>query len=275
MNGFDAYRQQELLNAATEKALAKEYNTAQKNIRNYMAELYEKYGAEGSLTFNEMSKYNRMKQLDDFITQEIKDLTGRVNDEIKTLLKEQYEQSYFNYGSDISEQAGTELNWGTLNRDTIASIINEPAVSGKYLKDVLDKLRYETLLQERQVITQGLIQGDSFQDMAKRIKESMNKSYNDSIRIARTEGTRAAGEGQARAYDRAEELGVELERIWVAAGGSRTRPAHAFLNGKIADKEGYFHYAGKQARNPGGWGVAALDINCRCRVRAEVILPEE
>lgn len=277
MNELDAERVRDLLNDETDKRLAEAYKASSIRIKNEMSRLYEKYSVDNSLTFNEMSKYNRLTQLNNFIDQEIKDLTGIVNAEIKTLVKEQYQQGYYNYGSVIDGQADAELNWGVLNQDAIRSIISEPTVSGMSLGQILDKNRFMTLLEERRVITQGLVEGDSFQQMARRIAESFDKSYSDAIRIARTEGIRASGEGQTMAYDRAEEEGIELKRIWVASPtGDHPRHYQWGWNGMIADSEGYFHYRGYKTKSQGNWNAPAnFNINCRCRIRSEVILPDE
>lgn len=271
MNQYDAEHALDLLSSQTEQLMAQEYAKSRTAIKNKMAELYEKYGDEGTLTFSEMSKANRMQQLTDFIDSEMERLTGVVNAQIEFFTKEAYSQSYYNYTSVINEQAGMSLSWGVLNPDMIASIVNEPSVSGMSLGDILDKNRYLSLLEERQVITQGLIQGDSFQEMARRISQSFDKIFSDALRIARTEGTRAAGEGQALAYDRAEEMGIELKRIWSASATGDARHYNWGWNKAVADKDGYFtftHSAGKggvvtrSAKSPGKFGIASWDINC-------------
>lgn len=246
----------------TERKIAVEYRKARENIKTHMAVLYEKYETDGVLTYAEMSKYNRLNSMYSFLTDEINTLSGSQNGVIKTLVKDAYEESFYHYGYAIARDADVDINFGLLNRDTVASLINEPSVAGTSLLETLGAARYKMLLNERRAITQGLILGESYPKMARRITDEFNKSYNDAIRIARTEGARAAGEGQADSYDRAEELGIDLDRLWVATLDGRTRDAHGTLDGMSADKEGYFHYKGLKSRHIGGWGEAAMDVNC-------------
>lgn len=269
-------KQLDLMSAETEKALASAFNESRNTIKNYLADLYEKYAKIGVLSYSDMTKYNRMNALQLFLADEIKSLWKTNTSEIKTLVGDLYEKSYFEYGGQIAEQAGMSLNFGVVNRDTIASLINEPSVAGTSLIDIIEKSKYNTLLGIRQVITQGFIIGDSYQDMAKKVTEQFDKSFNNALRDVRTEGTRAAGEGQSAAYDRAEKLGVELDRIWVATDDNRTRPSHSALDGQVADEEGMFtipdgyENSGEQTDYPGNFAVASENYNCRCRIRAEV-----
>lgn len=266
-------RQLELLSAETERKIAAAYAASRERIRSKMAELYEKYSIDGELTYAEMSKYNRMASLNQFIADEMKSLGKEVDALTKQLAQESYEKAFYEYGAVISDQAGAALNFGVVSRDTLASLVNVPNVSGVSLVETLTAARYNSLLKERQTIVRGLIQGESFVDMAKRIKDTFDMSFNNALRIARTEGTRAAGEGQAASYDRAEEIGVEVKRIWVAQKTSE-RHGKTSLQGQVADKDGYFHLGDLVTRHPGGFGVAAQDINCKCRIRAEVVTDE-
>lgn len=67
------------------------------------------------------------------------------------------------------------------------------------------------------------------------------------------------------AYD---QTGI-TEREWIATPDGRTRDEHWDLDGQIVKLTEPFHveegpFAGATAMNPGGFGIAALDINCRC-----------
>jgi SPP1 gp7 family putative phage head morphogenesis protein len=266
----------DLLSAEIEKALYGYYKDSRETIKGYLADLYEKYSKDGILSYSDMTKYNRLDSLNLFLADEMKSLGKSVGSDVKTLVGDMYNKAYFGYGQIIDEQADQSLNWGIVNRDTISSLINEPSVAGLSLVEILGKAQYNNLLKMRQTLTQSMIQGESYQDVARRIRDEYDKSFNDAIRIARTEGTRASGEGQTAAYDRAEELGIVLERIWVATDDARTRESHLAMDGQVADEDGLFTIpdgydnAGLQAEYPGGFSEPSESINCRCRVIAEV-----
>jgi SPP1 gp7 family putative phage head morphogenesis protein len=269
-------RQLDLMSSDTEKALYGYYKSSRETIKKYLSDLYEKYSKDGILSYSDMTKYNRLNSLNLFIADEMKSLGKFSGSRIKTLVGDLYNKAYFGYGDIIDQQANKSLNWGIVNRDTISSLINEPSVSGLSLIETLGKAQYKNLLKMRQTLTQSMIQGESYQDAARRISDEYDKSFNDAIRIARTEGTRASGEGQTAAYDRAEELGIVLKRIWVATDDARTRPSHLAMDGQEADEDGMFTIpdgydnAGLQTEYPGGFSEPSESINCRCRVIAEV-----
>lgn len=277
-------RKLDLMSAETDKALAEIYARARVNIKSELSWYYEKYAnGDGILTYAEMSKYNRLVNLNAFLENEMRILGKAVDDEIKTLVKETYESAFFEYGNSIVDQyAGAygpepsaSISFSQPRADDLRSLINEPNVSGTSLADTLSVNRYNALLYERQTITQGLLQGETYVKMAKRIQDATEKSFNDSLRIARTEAGRAQSEGQARAYDEAEEQGIEIVKTWVARHRN-TRPEHNKLDGTHPDKNGYWYSTdpktGKKAktRYPHGFGVAGLDINCFCVVTAQL-----
>lgn len=250
--------------------IAKAYQKASNNVKSKMALLYEKYSIGGKLTYAEMSKYNRLNSMYKFLSDDLQENWGIVDKEFKSLVGDIYNESYYRHGFMISEDVGLNLNFGLIPKETINSLYSEPNVSGLSLRETLINTRYNLLLKERQTIIQGFLQGESYPKMAKRIQDEYNKSFKDSLRIARTEGTRAENEANVKNLDDAEDMGIEIDRIWLAAKDSRTRDSHQALDGQIADEEGFFHFKGAKSKGPGDWGIAEMDINCRCTIKAEV-----
>ena len=250
----------------TEVKIAKAYKQASNTAKAQIADLFERYADKGVLTYAEMSKYNRLNNLYKTLTEELNESWNVVLKDIKTMTGDVYEESFYRYGFSMAHDTGINLSFGLIDKGVINSLYNEPNVSGLSLKETLSKTRYALLLKERQEITQSFLLGESYPKAAKRISKTFNKSFKDALRIARTEGTRAANDAQVACYDEAEEMGIEFDRIWLATLDSRTRDSHGAIDGQVADKEGYFHYKGYKAKAPGGWGVAELNINCRCSI---------
>ena len=215
-----------------------------------------------------MTKYNRLNSMYKNMLEDFREPWKEVNDSIRNLTSDAYEESYFKYGFLLNKNVGININYGAIDKRVIRSLFNEPNVSGLSLAETLGRTRYNLLLRERQSLVQGFIRGDSYVNIVKDLRQTYDKSFNDLLRIARTEGNRAANEGQVKAYDDAEEMGIEIDRIWIT-GGRNIRDAHQFMEGQKADEEGYFHYDGNRTRNPGGFGVASLDVNCKCSVIAK------
>lgn len=84
-------------------------------------------------------------------------------------------------------------------------------------------------------------------------------------RIALTEGHRAYVDGQSDAADRIEQNeDILLFKRWDATMDSRTRETHRLLNGQIRRRDENFTTVNGSAKEPGKFGVASEDVNCRC-----------
>ena len=128
---------------------------------------------------------------------------------------------------------------------------------GLDIKDLKSAIRSE--------ISRGISQSYSYQQMATLIKRASGNSYNNSVRIARTEGHRITNEATYNAQVKAKSKGAQIMKQWDATLDSKTRPEHQFLDGQLVDVDKPFKDSeGNEAMFPGGFGVASLDINCRC-----------
>lgn len=80
----------------------------------------------------------------------------------------------------------------------------------------------------RQILTQGMIQGQSIAAMSKRLSDSMGKSYKQAETLIRTETTNIHAEADRRAYDA---VGVK-EYEYMATLDNRTSEICASLDGQ-------------------------------------------
>ena len=128
---------------------------------------------------------------------------------------------------------------------------------GLDVKDLKSAIRTE--------ISRGISQSYSYQQMATLIKRASGNSYNNSVRIARTEGHRITNEATYNAQVKAKSKGAEIMKEWDATLDSKTRPEHQYLDGQIVEVDKPFKDSeGNEAMFPGGFGIPSLDINCRC-----------
>ncbi len=121
---------------------------------------------------------------------------------------------------------------------------------------------------ERELTTQlvnGIVNGESNQKIARRVTTVIEKNASDALRIARTEVTRVQSSARQDMYDTAKEkYGIKLKKMWVATNDSRTRDSHAMADGQTVDSDKEFTVSGYKTMEPGLFGVASMDINCRC-----------
>ncbi len=248
-----------------ERELMLNYKTALTKIRLSMGRIYERYAEKGILTHAEMTKFNRLDKLTKNISGIMGPMFSKNGRLVDRLTKVQYEEMFFRYGWAIEQEAKVNLNWGLLNPKTI-----EEAVKNDLALIAKQGLRQDGLLGIRRTVVQGLIRGDSYPKMARKIKKFIDRSASGYMTIARTEGQRAAVLGQIAQADKSEELGITINRIWDATLDGSTRPEHQAMDGRKAGKDGMFDTPVGPVAGPLQSGDPAFDINCRCRLREEI-----
>ena len=127
----------------------------------------------------------------------------------------------------------------------------------------MKKINAETL--------QGILQGESMDKIAKRLRNVQEMNKTQAIRSARTLVTGAENKGRQDSYKRVEEDGIVMKREWIATNDSRTRHWHAELDGVEVDIDepwvnefGEIMYPGDPFADPSN------TYNCRCSMRSIV-----
>lgn len=117
-------------------------------------------------------------------------------------------------------------------------------------------------------ITQGIIQGESINKIARRISDrSGETNYKSAVRNARTAMTGAQNAGRLEGMRQAEKLGIDVQKQWVATLDDRTRDVHAGLDGQIRDKDQPFDSALGPIMYPGDSSADPANVwNCRCSI---------
>ena len=121
-------------------------------------------------------------------------------------------------------------------------------------------------------VLQGIVQGESVSDIAKRLRnvEEMNKVA--AISSARTIVTGAENKGRQDSYQRAADDGIIMEKQWMAAIDSRTRHVHALLNGQRVDVNKPFYSELGKIMYPGDPSAHPSNVyNCRCTMVSRVM----
>ena len=252
-----------------ESSLIKTYKEGLDDIKKDIAYIFEKYG--GKVEYPDMIKYNRLTNLEIQITEIIKSLTNESIKTTTTALKDIYTTNYYRTGYALETGLGMELGFGKLNHDLVrAAVLNK-----------LDRIKWPERLKDhaqvyvKQVksdITQGLLRGKGYGNIAKSVTKKTKMQTWKALRIVRTEGHRVQNASRLIGYDTsekaAERLGIVTERIWVHTKVGEYREDHALMNGKAADKDGMFTLpSGVKTEGPGLSGIADEDINCKCTTR--------
>lgn len=106
--------------------------------------------------------------------------------------------------------------------------------------------------QIQSVMMQGILQGESIPNLSKRIARTMGESNHAStIRYARTAVTGAQNAGRMDAYKRAENMGIDVQKTWVATLDGRTRHEHRMLDRQTKPVDEPFEVDGYEIMFPG------------------------
>lgn len=124
----------------------------------------------------------------------------------------------------------------------------------------MKKINAETL--------QGILQGESMDKIAKRLRNVQEMNKTQAIRSARTIVTGAENKGRQDSYARAEADGIILQKEWIATNDSRVRHSHAMLDGAIVDQDKKFDNGLMYPGDPSGRPEEVY--NCRCTLVAKV-----
>lgn len=90
-------------------------------------------------------------------------------------------------------------------------------------------------------VLQGVLQGESPYEVARRLQRVAQMNYNNAVRYARTMTTNTQNAGRYEAFRRADKLGVDLTIEWQATLDSRTRHDHRLMHGQRTTVDKPFH----------------------------------
>ena len=118
----------------------------------------------------------------------------------------------------------------------------------------------------RNEIMQGILQGKSIPDIAKGLRNVTDMDRRASIRNARTMMTGAQNGGRLDAMKRASDLGIRVQKEWMATLDSRTRDSHQKLDGERKNLDELFSNGCAKPGDPNGRPEEVY--NCRCTMVA-------
>lgn len=112
-------------------------------------------------------------------------------------------------------------------------------------------------------VTQAIIQGESIDELSQRIARDTNiEAGRSSLLYARTAMTGAQNAGRVERMREAEDMGIKVQKQWMATLDSRTRDSHASLDGETVDVDEEFSNG---LEYPGDFGGDPREVyNCRC-----------
>jgi hypothetical protein len=142
------------------------------------------------------------------------------------------------------------------------------------VEDMAGNMEQGTKDMVKSIIEQGLDRGATIGELQDYLMQGVAFSPERALRVARTETTKSISAAKRGTYDQLADKGIEMELVWMAAPGARD--AHELLDNAPPIQPGETfvipsgEFAGESADHPGGFGRAALDINCRCTIVSRI-----
>lgn len=163
---------------------------------------------------------------------------------------------------EIEHGAKANTSFTLYNKNTVMELVaNEPNLLPQAAfdkaKDKAWNSRHVT-----SAVTQAVLQGQTIPQLAASIAGIAAMDQRAAMKAARTAITSAHSLGKLKGYERAADMGIDVDKQWLAALDSRTRGSHRHLDGETVKLDAEFSNGLKYPGDPDG--PASEVYNCRC-----------
>ena len=290
---YDLKRIEEHREKLSEEKIRKIYKSLMKDLNAFIAEEYFLYAdGEGVLSYATLQEKSREARFLEEVVKQVDSITPQIKTEMMNLVEQTYTNCYNGMANAVKNASNTQklaavMTDATLRPEVLKQAVNNN-ISKLTLPHVLEKNRQEIIYNIKQELTIGMINGDRYEKMARRISDKVDISYKKATNIVRTESHRNIESGL---FDCAENISQGIEGsglvnvcIWRTMKDERVRPNirrktkkgwktykskngadHQKMDGvtiRVGDK--FELEAGVTTKCPGKSGVARHDCNCRC-----------
>ena len=181
-----------------------------------------------------------------------------------------------NYAAYEVSDAGGDFT--LYNEQTVRRlIVEQPDLMPYYPKEKAVRRGIDLEFGKKQItnaVTSGILMGRSSRGIAADLRRRIiDMSVESAIRAARTAVTAAENGGRQATYEKAADMGIEMQREWIATKDHRTREWHGKADGQRVGADEAFTVGGEKLMFPGdkshgasGWNI----YNCRCALKAFV-----
>lgn len=272
--------------SGAEQEILAVYSSVLQRLQGIVGRYYTVYSnGEGTLSAADLRLAGQYKGFLQDVLHGLEQLSEPQQEAIRSAVESAYAVCYDGMAAAVKEAASGSTSLqnalhglSASTPEAVAHIVEHP-MQKLTLSHVLQKKRRQITHKIRQTLSVGLANGDSYPQMANRIADALHGDYKKAIRVVRTEANRAINRGFQDVAEEAAHLlqGSEYLEVkeWCSAEDGDVRDAHRKLDGKVIPATEAFEIDGKKAQCPGGFGVAELDINCRCFLKYALVKRED
>lgn len=174
-----------------------------------------------------------------------------------------------NYNDAAKTASNIGVRFDLVSEDVVKRMIVNDDIRLPRKKINIPKDKRWNTRQLNSAVLQGILSGESMDDIAKRIEPIIGGNRKAAIRNARTMVTGAENAGKNDSFKRLEELGAIIEKTWLATSDRRTRHSHRLMNGETIKANEIFSNGLEYPGDPDGEPEEVY--NCRCTMVSEVI----
>ena len=179
-----------------------------------------------------------------------------------------FASGYNKVAEQIPDSPVAGFDFELINADTVNNLVHEDGIilpPKKKVDPEKDKAWNAKLINAQ--LLQGIMQGESIPEMAKRMQTVANSDLAGATRTARTMHTAAQNAGRQSGYNKAAKQGIIFEKTWISARQINvTRDTHYALHGTtVPYNEMFVTDADNELEFPGDWRAPGEEVyNCRC-----------
>ena len=305
---YDIRRIEQSREVLTEKKIKAMYQTLTDDLDTFLAKGYKKYAdSDGRLFVSYLDAQRNRAWFLNEIVKNVDTLEPALKKEMTKLINTTYEECYKGMVEAVKKADTTEkLARATKDINVRPEVLKQAVnnnISKLTLPAVLEKHRGEIIYQIQQELNIGLMNGDRYEKMARRISERLDVSYSKAMNITRTETHRNIESGFMDSAEHIQE-GLQGSNLiyaatWRTMEDERVRPQqrrhtskgwkttrstnganHMIMEGKTIKAGelfdlGYYNGGKVMTKAPSQSGVAAHDCNCRCFLEYNLMTVEE
>ena len=266
--------------AKLEKKFQKHYKQAHKEMEKKLKDFEKSFNkadnamlqklADNKITFKDYNAWRTKQillsdswkavrdQLAEDITNANVIATAAINDSLPSVFAEGANYSAYQ----IEVGTGLPISFGLHDQSTVNRLIKDqpnllPKPKVKISKDKAWNQKKIT-----SAVTQGILQGESMDKVAKRLQTVTDMNKHSAIRNARTAVTGAENAGRLDTYYRALDMGLDVQKQWLSVHDGRTRHIHRQVDGQIVPVNETFGNGCMHPADP--LAEPAETYNCRC-----------
>jgi len=250
------------------RGIRREYEKVAEDLTKQLGVIFSRI-EDGKLSYSDIVTARQIARLESRMTAASNRLGKYNRTKIAKLLEESYDLSYgmVSYAIDLATEK--TLAGKSPKLPELISLVESTKIEKMRVDAALERSREKNVTAIRQVFAQGLAEGKTFQQIAKKMTRVLDMDYNRAIVITETEVHRIREKASNDKAQNAQRSGIVMSKQWNNVGDERVRHTkranHVVMQGQKRELNGLFNLGnGVVAPYPGNSQTAFNDIRCRC-----------